>query len=204
MSSKNRAAVHLISSPEDFAGEHDYVQKILEQDRVMFHLRKPRKDLVEMERWLMALPFELIAKVIVHGHPNLLDSLELRGIHYNHYHPIPTVLPTEPVMKGFSAHSLEEIKSLKKLDYCFLSPIFESISKIGYRGTFNLNTLGAELKEIKDQNPQMKIIALSGIQEENVAWVKELGFDGVAVLGRVWNDPDPFAAIEVLLQVCES
>jgi thiamine-phosphate pyrophosphorylase len=203
MSSKNRAEVHLISSPEDFAGEHDYVQKILEQDRVLFHLRKPRKDLVEMERWLMALPFELIAKVIVHGHPNLLESLELRGIHYNHFHPVPLVLPTAKILKGFSAHSLEEVKALKNLNYCFLSPIFESISKMGYRGAFNLDTLSLDLKEIKDQNQQMKIIALSGIHEENVMWVKELGFDGFAVLGRVWHDPDPLSAIEVLLQAIE-
>ena len=40
----------------------------------------------------------------------------------------------------------------------------------------------------------MPIIGLGGINEENIAMVKKSGFDGVALLGAIWESENPIAA----------
>ena len=67
--------------------------------------------------------------------------------------------------------------------YCFLSPIFDSISKEGYKANFDK----LELKEFLAKDRKTKVIALGGLTEENYLEVLELGFDGGAFLGSVWN-----------------
>jgi thiamine-phosphate pyrophosphorylase len=84
-------------------------------------------------------------------------------------------------------HSLEEIEQYSvQYDYAFLSPIFNSISKKGYNSPFDLEV-------VKDflQNRQEKIIALGGVDDDKIETVKTTGFDGVALLGAIWESEDP-------------
>lgn len=48
------------------------------------------------------------------------------------------------------------------------------------------------------------VVALGGITAERVSQASELGFEGVAVLGAVWQAQDPVAAMEQLLAACEA
>ena len=45
------------------------------------------------------------------------------------------------------------------------------------------------------------IIGLGGINEGNIAWVEECGFDGAAVLGSVWQQDDPIATFERIVSM---
>jgi thiamine-phosphate pyrophosphorylase len=40
-----------------------------------------------------------------------------------------------------------------------------------------------------------RILAIGGITDQRLARCDEIGFDGAAVLGAVWNDPDPARAL---------
>lgn len=51
---------------------------------------------------------------------------------------------------------------------------------------------------------QTPVVALGGITAERVSQASELGFEGVAVLGAVWQAQDPVAAMEQLLAACEA
>lgn len=70
-------------------------------------------------------------------------------------------------------------------DACFLSPIFPSISKKGYSGTFTEQELCKHL-----QTKKVKVIALGGIEWHKIQQLHAWGFDGAAVLGTIWGD-DP-------------
>jgi thiamine-phosphate pyrophosphorylase len=101
-----------------------------------------------------------------------------------------------------SFHSLEEIKqNSKNYEYAFLSPVFDSISKQGYKSTFDKTTLKTQLTEL---NKNVEIIALGGIDENNIQQAMELGFDGVAVLGAVWQSENPIEKFKKLAAVCNS
>lgn len=67
------------------------------------------------------------------------------------------------------------------MDYLFLSPIFNSISKPNYPAQFPLEQLRAST--IIDD----KVIALGGIALERLPLLHGIPFGGVALLGDFWN-----------------
>ncbi len=96
-----------------------------------------------------------------------------------------------------SCHSLEELSMTLHSHYVFLSPIFDSISKIDYYQGFTLE----QLREAKEKNIiTERVIALGGITAENIPIVRELGFGGVAVLGSLWWDYAVSKDVDKLLQ----
>ena len=97
-----------------------------------------------------------------------------------------------------SLHSLQDLQlDLSGLDYVFLSPIFDSISKQGYSAAFEAEALAAAL-----QTARCPVIALGGISTQNIPIAASLGFAGVAVLGSIWHGPDPVAEFRSLLRSC--
>ena len=65
-------------------------------------------------------------------------------------------------------------------DYVFLSPIFDSISKVGYNSAFTEDMLrDASVKGIIDE----KVVALGGVTFEKISYLKELNFGGAAMMG---------------------
>ena len=64
-----------------------------------------------------------------------------------------------------------------------MSPVFDSISKSDYKRV--------EFDFTKRQNKETKLIGLGGIQSENVDQAIRMGFEGVALLGAIWNNSNP-------------
>ena len=123
------------------------------------------------------------AKIVVHDYPELYFEFSLKGIHINRN---ITALPDR--YGGFrsrSCHSFEEVVRYKEeYDYLFLSPIFDSISKSGYRSTFSDEELQrASAAGIIDE----KVIALGGVTFDKIDYLKNLGFGGVAMIGGIYN-----------------
>jgi len=86
--------------------------------------------------------------------------------------------------------SLHLINSIMRYNpeynYVFLSPIFDSISKVGYKNTFSEITLRDALKKTK-----YEVVAMGGVNYDVLDKVKEYGFKGFALLGSIWTNPDP-------------
>ena len=83
---------------------------------------------------------------------------------------------------GFSAHSLKEAKMAENsgADYVTISPIFETVNK-----DYFIKPLGVdEIGKIKAQI-DIPVIALGGINENNISDVLENGADGIAVISAI-------------------
>jgi len=156
--------IALISSPENFAGEHEIVEQMFEGGLKMLYARKPQMPDSLLERWIIGFDIK--------WHNNILPW---RG----------------------SAHSFEELEKINT-DICFLSPVFDSISKFGYKAKYNNQELKEGIAAWKKKHSQ-KLFALGGVAAENIAELEELGFDGAALLGTVWHNPDPVAALLEIL-----
>jgi thiamine-phosphate pyrophosphorylase len=72
------------------------------------------------------------------------------------------------------------------LNDIFLSPIFNSISKVGYKSNFPEQELAEQMRNIPPDY-KIRIIALGGITPQNIAQLQHLGFGGVAVIGSLWK-----------------
>ena len=88
-----------------------------------------------------------------------------------------------------SCHSLEEVTEWKeRCNYVSLSPIFDSISKQGYRSAFSREELQQARRDgIIDD----KVFALGGITFDRLPEVETLGFGGAMILGDAWKSPTP-------------
>lgn len=147
------------------------------------HLRKPEATIHECRKLLTQLTNEERANIIIHDYPELYDEFSLKGIHIN-----KNITSLPDGYNGFktrSCHSFEEIEKYKtEYDYLFLSPIFDSISKVGYKSGFTKEELlKASISGIIDH----KVIALGGITLDMMPYFRELNFGGIAMIGGIYN-----------------
>ncbi|MCD7932912.1 MAG: thiamine phosphate synthase [Tannerellaceae bacterium] len=70
-------------------------------------------------------------------------------------------------------------------EYLFLSPVFDSVSKQGYKAAF------PEAQLLSTGNSGIinsRVIALGGIGKDNLEQVTAWRFGGVALIGNIWGD----------------
>ncbi|MBR3896795.1 MAG: thiamine phosphate synthase [Bacteroidaceae bacterium] len=176
----------LITPPTYFVEEDKIITALFEEGLDLLHLRKPDTAPIYAERLLTLIPEQYHKRIVVHGHFYLKDEFKLKGVHLNSRNPH---LPGN--YKGHisrSCHSLEEVKEHKKnCDYVFLSPVFDSISKKDYHANYTPEEIR---KAHKAGIIDKKVIALGGIDVDNIRQVKSYGFGGAAIMGALWNKFD--------------
>ena len=172
-----------ITTPKVIDEDVCIITALLNRGVDIVHLRKPDSNIDECRKLLAKLTADQRENIIIHDYPELYIEFSLKGIHVNRN---ISSLPKE--YSGFrtrSCHSFEEIVRYKNdYDYLFLSPVFDSISKVGYKSNFNKEELkNASNKGIIDE----KVIALGGVTFDKIAYLEDLGFGGVAMIGGIYN-----------------
>lgn len=175
-----------ITKPYTEDNEVAFIRRVFESGFDILHLRKPAnsKDvacrvLAELRELLKELTPDERKKIVIHDYPELYYEFDLKGIHINR-----NVTKYPEGYQGFktrSCHSLEEVKLYKdNFDYVFLSPIFDSISKKGYKSAFTEKELK---KASQDGIIDKKVVALGGVTFDKISFLKDLGFGGAAMMG---------------------
>ncbi|MBS1651044.1 MAG: thiamine phosphate synthase [Bacteroidetes bacterium] len=160
----------IISYPEKLNNEAQLINNLFEGEMDCFHLRKPNYSEKEYQNLLAQIAPKFLTKVVLHNFYHLSEKYNVKGIHGKNENCI-----------SCSTHSVDEFNALSKnYEYAFLSPVFDSISKINYKAqTFDLS---------KRTNFNTKLIALGGINEHNKQQAIDMGFDGIAMLGNIWQN----------------
>jgi thiamine-phosphate pyrophosphorylase len=159
------------------------LNKLFERGMSRLHLRKPSANEEELGNLLLQIKTEYYERIVLHDHFSLLQSFPLSGVHLNRRNPFP---PTAKQLSvSCSCHSFGEVLHLAgNYDYLFLSPIFDSISKLGYKQAFTAEELTTARSEgLINSN----VIALGGVNEQTLPLAAKYGFGGVAVLGALWS-----------------
>lgn len=174
----------LFTSEENTSAEKDQLIQFFENGLSLLHVRKPGMTEEALNLWLSQFEEKYLQKMVLHQHHCLVEVFSLKGIHLKESFRSARQDLSKYIKRsqsdGFtvssSFHNLEELKKeASAFDYVFLSPVFNSVSKIGYKGkAFNLKNLS------------YKVIALGGIDTDTILKAKEMGYTGVAVLGAVW------------------
>lgn len=173
-----------LTSPTPIVGEVSIITQSLRSGELWrVHLRRPTWSIYDTRRWLECLPPELLPLISLHDHHELALEYPIGGIHLNTRHPHP--LPDFSGLISRSCHSLAEIEKYKpSCAYLFLSPIFDSISKHGYRSGFMLHELReACLKGVINE----QVFALGGVSVDKYHTLEALHFGGAALLGAFWQ-----------------
>ena len=171
----------VITSPVPVKDEATVCNLLFDHGLELLHLRKPGGDREAYETFIRKIRCCYRKRIVIHDHYSLAEKYCLRGIHLKsgqgiHHSDYPDC------RISISCHSVEEIRHLPfRPEYCFLSPVFDSISKPGYRSRF------ADMPDLS--GIPYPVIALGGITPEKTALCREAGFQGVAVLGYIWEEP---------------
>lgn len=192
--------------PEALPHETRLLENLMQDEWDFLHVRKPDYSKDEMINFLELIP-QFHHKIVLHSHYELMRDFEVAGINLNRKGLANLSYPDEltsacdmreltvkdgrielfgiqPDLVSYSAHSFGEIQQLSfHTDYVFLSPIFDSISKVDYQSAFN----DAEILTAFLKSTHHKIIALGGVDYNRIPICARLGFDGYAMLGDIWK-----------------
>ena len=175
-----------ITPQENVFREQERISAMIRSGMVeYFHVRKPDFSENQMREYLSKFDADVRLHLSLHDHHGLATEMGIGGVHLNGRNPNPPAGFARRI--SVSCHSIEEVVQCKdKVDYCFLSPIFDSISKQGYKSNFQIEELKRLFAEkILDE----KVCALSGITFENIAMLEEIGFSSFAMLSSLWELP---------------
>lgn len=172
-----------ITTPRVIPEDAYIIARLLDKGVDIVHLRKPESSVEECRELLFALDRVYRERIVVHDYPELFYEFALRGVHLNRN--VKALPEGYNGSKTRSCHSLEEVVRYKdECDYLLLSPIFDSISKAGYRSAFDDDSLRkASLSGVIDS----KVIALGGVTFDRIEYLRELNFGGVAMSGAIYR-----------------
>lgn len=179
----------LITNQYNVKDEAKIIQQIASFDSCFIHVRKPNYSLSRMKKWLEQFSIKTTQKMMLHQHHQLYADFSIRGIHLKESHKNCVIsLSKEPKITLSAAyHNAVEAQQQSCYDYSVLSPVFDSISKANVKG-----------KKFNVQNSKKPIIALGGVDAENMKIARNLGFQGVAVLGSIWQNENPIDAFRTI------
>jgi thiamine-phosphate pyrophosphorylase len=201
----------VITDHQETENEAEKITALFEEGLQILHFRKPDCGIENYERMLKSIPSKYYKRIVLHSHYKLIEKYNLRGIHLTGKYKelidekmqaeLFRTVSKRRITISTSMHSLEEVKNNKwKYNYIFLSPVFDSISKEGYRSKFDLKEIKSFLSSY---NASPKLMALGGVTETNVKTIREIGFAGLVLMGSIWksgNSLETFKQIKKRLE----
>ncbi|WP_256009957.1 thiamine phosphate synthase [Desertivirga xinjiangensis] len=180
----------VISHQENIANEAEIVNQLFDNHMEYFHLRKPGKTIDDTKQFLDLIRPEYHSKIALHQHHSLAKDYGINRLHITEEGRAGigsmdlTKLKSEGFVLSTSVHNISSLSTINAIfNYSFLSPVFDSISKKGYKGIFDPNF------DFQRVYLPIQVIALGGIKIQNYNILLKHGFHGIAVLGALWNRP---------------
>ena len=173
----------IITSPKFLKNENELISSLFKAGLKVLHLRKPDATKAEYEQLLNSIPQKYHERIMLHDFFELTEKYNVRGVHLNRRNPEYNGTKKAKISK--SCHSIQELEIIDEYDYVFLSPVFDSISKEGYRANFSHEELliASQTGLINE-----KVIALGGINGDTLPLLSSYKFGGIGLLGAIWGD----------------
>ena len=180
----------VITLPEIYPNEARALFALVENGAEIIHVRKPGVAESALCGLLKKIHPEILYHITIHYFPHLAGYFGLGGVHEKR-DEIGRV--SGSFRKSASCHNWMEVKScMGHADYVFLSPVFDSVSKAGYRSAFT----GEQLKILLKDPDRPPVVALGGITRESIGKARSYGFEGSAAIGGIWEVKDGTIDIE--------
>lgn len=192
----------IIFTPENiFPKEAQMIALLLENGVDRVHIRKP--NINDVRNLLKELPNWCFHKISIHQHIELLKSYPEIGFHFSKKHHqfnkdiYANILLNFKGCLSTGVHHWSEINLTNKYSYQFISPVFDSISKVGY----SKNKL---LQKIPNHCKKIEIYALGGIDANTIIDADKMQYKGVGVLGAIWRSKQPLQEyLNLKKEVCQ-
>ena len=158
----------------------------------------PQPQQLELLRELLDRSQQFQAKVMLHGDPALARQARADGVHLSAgSDPAAArrVLGKDALI-GLSVHGIEEASNVdaKLVDYVITGPVFDTQSKPGYGPA-----LGPEGLALIAKACPVPVVAIGGIDQQNVSDCRVAGAAGIAVMGGIMRAENPAEVVAQLI-----
>ena len=201
----------VLTSEKEIINEAMLLNQLFDNGLEVLHLRKPSFDIDGYRKLLDEIDVKHLSRIMIHQYHELSTEFGLRGIHIQEQSRLDlgkklkdyvrlwkfgretfkrTTNNQQPTTNNYyvssSFHEPEELADCEiEFDYHLLSPVFSSISKVGYEGRgFDVNAI------------DKTIVGMGGVNTETIPKVLKLGYKGIGVLGGVWNAENPLESFK--------
>lgn len=128
-------------------------------------------------------------KIIINDRVDIALALNADGVHLGQDDLPPAgarAILGDKVILGFSTHTLEQAREALKLpvDYIAFGPIFPTKTKQDPDAVVGLDGL----REVRALSGDIPIVAIGGINADNVSFVLDAGADSAAMISAVIGD----------------
>ena len=106
---------------------------------------------------------------------------------------------------GLTVRSIQEAKDapIELLDYISIGGVFATQSKLNPDLPIGVDKLQIILGIIRSRNPDLPVVAISGINESNIDQVLATGIDGIAVVSAICESDNPRKSAHRLRELVE-
>ncbi|WP_415329383.1 thiamine phosphate synthase [Chryseobacterium sp. MMS23-Vi53] len=179
----------IVITPEEMIqNETELINELFQEGLDLLHIRKPFINSEKMMDFIQNIDSKFHHQLVLHSHYDLAKDFNILRFHFREIDRQNNLFKsfTDSIIST-SVHGIESFNELNESwEYAFISPVFPSISKKGYGENSNI------LNDIKRRNnSKVKLIALGGINENNIQEVFDSKVDGVALLGAIWKSDEP-------------
>ncbi len=192
----------VISDHQLYLREAVEINRLFQSGMELYHVRHHNISEVDLRSLIEEVESKYLPRIVANHNHTIARDLGITRFHFTEedrkiWEKKKWKNRSENEIYSTSVHSLEDFNKLPDFfEYAFLSPVFDSISKPGYKAVkFDLSQ--------RDATKRTKLIGLGGIHSANVHQALEMGYDGVAVLGSIWESEEPvkaFQKINLLVQ----
>ena len=189
----------IYTSPTAIENEIEIISQLLDAGADYLYIRKPELDDFSLVDYVESIPEKywkqcistslIIAKEFDFGGYHFTRDIVQKNELYNE--KIISWLNESGKISSVSAHSIEEMKKYAGIfKHVIVSPVFKSISKENHSYDWNFGELNIVLTDCHASLAMTKFFAVGGVDETKISIVKNLIFDGVGLLGALWNEPE--------------
>jgi thiamine-phosphate pyrophosphorylase len=171
--------IQIITHTRNIPGETVIWQQLLEEGADSILVRKPGWQEADYELLLAQVDPSCYPRLMIAEHAALCERFGLQGLHFGE------AARGNITEEDISIHSAETLQVVSNnWNNLLLSPVFDSISKKGYSAAFDENF------RLDKDGFTGNVLALGGINDTTAGKARNMQFDGIALLGAIWENPE--------------
>jgi len=178
--------------------EVEIITQLLDNGADYLYIYKPELDDFSLVDFVESIP-EKYWKQCISTSLIITKEFDLGGYHFIRDIVQKNELYNEKILawlketnkiSSVTAHNVDELKKYAvNFNHVVVSPLFPSISKENYSYDWNMEELQSTVSS-RLLTVDCKLFAVGGVDETKIPIVKKLNFDGIGLLGALWNNPE--------------
>ena len=202
--------IQYISQGNSYEEQYSAIEQVLDAGCTWLQLRYKNTSAREV-LWLAAAVRKITesynCKLIINDYPVIAKEVDADGIHLG-LNDMPVVLARDIIgpdkIIGGTANTITDVlqRQSEGCDYIGLGPFSFTTTKEKLSPILGLEGYKTIMEQIKEKNITIPIVAIGGIEQEDVSAILQTGIYGVALSGLITRHPQKKELFNQLYTLC--